>query len=378
MRKKIGLLIGAVALLVMVGAACTSQEQAKVEVKDTTPIKIGWIGALTGDVSSVGTQDKLAAELAVKEINEAGGINGRQLIMIAEDGACDSKIATNAGQKLINVDKVTAIAGGLCSGETLAVAPTAEAGKVPMLSYGSTAPKVSEAGDYIFRNVPSDSYQGKYAANFVYNTLGKRKAAVVYAITDYTEAIAKIFSEEFKKLGGEVVLTDTFLQDVRDLRSQMTKVKNSDADILYFPSYTEAGIVGLKEAQEFGLTMPILGAETFSDPKILAAQGSEGLLYTAPVSNESETFKTKYFAFAGKTDNLPVYASQAYDAVNLLAMVMKKVGTNPEAIKNELYNVKDYQGASGKIGFDKNGDITSADYQVMKVMGGKAAPYQAQ
>lgn len=380
MRKQIGLLVGTLALLVMVGAACsTTEKSVKVEeVKDTSPIKIGWLGPLTGDAATVGVSEKLATELAVKEINEAGGINGRQLNVIYEDGSCDSKTASNAGQKLINVDKVTAIIGGLCSGETLAVAPTAEANKVVMIAYGSTAPKVSDAGDYIFRDVPSDDFQGKYAANFIYNTLGKKKAAVLYAVTDYTEGLAKTFSDEFKKLGGEVALTDTFLQDSRDLRAQMTKVKNSGADVLYFSSYTEAAVVGFKQAQELGLTMQIVGPESFSDPKTVTAQGTDGMLYTVPVAKESDAFKTKYFAFAGKSDNLPVYASQTYDAVNLLAMIMKKVGTNPEAIKNELYNVKDYEGASGKIGFDQNGDITSAEYQVMKVMSGKASKYLAQ
>jgi len=281
-------------------------------------------------------------------------------------------------KKLINIDKVSAIVGGFCSGETLAVAPTAEANKVIMISPASTAPKVSEAGDYIFRNVASDNYQGKFAASYIYNTLGIRKAAVLYAVTDYTQGIATVFAEEFKKLGGEIMVTDNFLQDSRDLRAQLTKVKNSGADVLYFAAQTEAGAVGLKQAQELGITMQIVGAETFSDPKVVTAQGANGMMYTAPLSKESEEFKAKYFAYAGKSDNLPVYASQTYDAINMLAMVMKKVGTNPEAVKNELYNVKNYKGASGEISFDQNGDPVSADYQVMKVTDGKAALYQAQ
>lgn len=93
-------MVGALALLLVVGAACTNQEQAKVEVKDTTPIKIGWLGPLTGDIAAVGTADKLAAELAIKEINDAGGINGRQLTVVYEDGACDAKTDSNAGQKI--------------------------------------------------------------------------------------------------------------------------------------------------------------------------------------------------------------------------------------------------------------------------------------
>jgi branched-chain amino acid transport system substrate-binding protein len=206
MQKQAGIIVAGLSALLLLGAGCSQQtaqvtpqtnEVAVTQQQDTTPIKIGWLGPLTGDVSSVGTADKQAGEIAVKEINDAGGINGRPLEVVYEDGFCDSKTASNAGNKLINIDKVVAIIGGFCSGETLAVAPTAEQNKVVMISPASTAPSISTAGDYIFRDVPSDSYQGKHAANFVYNTLGKRKAAVLYASVDYTQGLADVFSDEY-------------------------------------------------------------------------------------------------------------------------------------------------------------------------------------
>lgn len=373
MSKKTGIVLAGLAVLALLaGAACTSKTQVQ---EDKTPIKLGWLGALTGDVSSIGTVDRQAAELAVKEINDAGGVNGRQLEMIYEDAACDAKIGSNAGNKLINIDKVVAIVGGLCSGETLAVAPVAEQNKVIMMATGATSPAITNAGDFIFRVVASDSYQGKYAANFVYNTLGKRKAAVVYAKTDYTEGLATVFSEEFKKLGGEVVLTDTFLQTDRDLKTQLTKVKESNAEIMCFFAHTEAGIVGLKQAKELGLSMPILGPETFSDPKVVAAQGTEGVMYTLPVSKDSESFKNAFLAFASRTD-VPVYAAQTYDAVKILAQAIKNVGTDTTKIKDELYKTQNYDGVSGSIGFDSNGDLMTAAYDVMVIKNNKAEKYQ--
>lgn len=373
MSKKTGIVLAGLAVLVLLtGAACTSETPKQ---EDKTPIKLGWVGPLTGDVSSVGTVDKQGAELAIKEINEAGGINGRPLEMVYEDGACDAKTASNAGNKLINIDKVVAIVGGFCSSETLAVAPMAEQNKVVVIAPGSTAPSITDAGDFIFRVIPSDSYQGKYAANFAYNTLGKRKAAIVYAKADYTEGLANVFAEEFKKLGGEVLLEESFLQTDRDLKTQLTKVKASLSDFMYFLTYTEAGIVGFKQAEELGMKKTILGAETFSDEKLVTAQGAEGAIFTIPVSNESESFKTTFLTFASRTD-MPVFVTQTYDAVKILAQVMQKAGTDPTEMKNELYKVQDYQGVSGPISFDSNGDLTTAAYDVMVIKSGKAEKYQ--
>lgn len=359
------------ALLVLAGGGCAANKSVTETPKDTSPIKIGWMGPLTGDVATIGAATKQAAELAVKEINDAGGVDGRQLVLLAEDAGCDAKTASNAGNKLINVEKVTAIVGGYCSGETLAVAPVAEQTKTVMVSPASSAPSITNAGDYIFRVTPSDSYQGKFAANYVYNTLGKRKAAVLFAKVDYTEALSNVFAEEFKKLGGEVVLSDSFLQTARDLKTQMSKVKDSGADVLYFATYTEAGAAGLKQAQELGLNIQIIGIDTYEDPKLQSAQGAEGAIYTVPASLASEEFKTKFMA-TYKTEDVPAYVPQTYDTIKLLAAALAKSGSNTEALKTELYNVKNYDGVSGLIGFDDNGDLTTANFEVKKIENGKA------
>lgn len=134
------------------------------------PIKLGFIGPLTGDVASIGEPSLVAAQIAVDEINEEGGINGQPIQLISEDGKCTGVAAANAAQKLVNVDKVIAIIGGLCSGETLAIAPIAEAGKVPTISTCASSPEISTAGDYSFRVYPSDNYQGKFAATHIITT----------------------------------------------------------------------------------------------------------------------------------------------------------------------------------------------------------------
>lgn len=385
MYKKLGAIVATAALLVLAGAGCSSSENQQTPatdnkpVTDTSPIKIGWMGPLTGDVATVGVVAKQAVELAVKQVNDAGGINGRLLEVTYEDTSCDAKAGNNAGNKLINVDKVPVIVGELCSGPLLAVAPLAEQNKVVVVGAGTTAPAISEAGDYIFRVVPSDSYQGKFAAQFAYNTLNKRKVAVLYAKSDFTEGLATVFTDEFKRSGGEIVLSDNFLQTSRDLRTQLTKIKNSGADLIYFPTYTESGVAGLKQAKDLGIKTQILGVDVFDDPKLQAANGAEGALYTMPMSPTTEEFKTKFLATTGLKE-LPVYVTQSYDALNVVATALKQISGNitGEEIKNELYKIKNYKGVSGDIGFDEKGDLVGAKYEVKIIKNGKGEIYQAQ
>jgi len=386
MQKQAGIIVAGLSALLLLGAGC-SQQTAQVtpqannvavnQPQDTTPIKIGWLSPLTGDLAGVGTAIKNAVAMGVKEINAQGGINGRPLDIVYEDSACDPKVASAAGSKLINIEKVTAILGAGCTGETLAVAPMAEQNKVVMLSFASTGPAVTTAGDYIFRDVPSDSYVGKYTADFTFNTLGKKKAAILFSKADFTEQIANIFTDEFKKLGGEIVATESALQTDTDLRTQLTKIKNSGADVLFFPTYTENTLAGLKQAKDLNLSLPTLGIDGFDDPKVLSAVGAEGVMYPKPVSQENAEFKTKFLAENGG-DSIPVYVTQGYDALNILVQTMKKVGTSGEAIKNELYNVKNYAGVSGNISFDKNGDLEKSEYEMMIIKDGKSLKYQAQ
>jgi len=356
------LIAGIVVVIIVVAGALIFTAAPKATGE---PIKIGFIGPLTGDAAYLGQNSKLAAEIAVKEINSAGGINGRPLEIIYEDSKCNAKDGATAGNKLINIDKVPVIIGGACSSETLAVAPIAEQAKTVVLSYCASAPKVSQAGDYIFRDYPSDSFQGDFLAQYVYNS-GIRKAAILYCLSDYCIGLHDIFKQKFEGLGGTIVADEGFEQSSRDLRSQLTKIKESGAEAVYFASYTEATISGLIQAKELGLNAKMFGADAWDDTTIWtnAKEAGEGAKFTtiAPATPE---FHEKFVKETGRNDT--ICAPQAYDAVHIIANVMKKVGTNSELIKNELYNVKDYKGASGTITFDENGDPTEANY-IIKVV----------
>src|SRR3989344_9675955 len=237
------------------------------------PIRIGFIGPLTGDVANIGQNAKAAGENAVAEVNAAGGINGRTLDVIYEDGQCSGTEAANAANKLINIDKVPVILGGACSGETSAFTGLAEQTKTAVLSYCSSVPAITEAGDYIFRDYPSDLYQGAFGADYIFNKLGKKKVAVLYAKSDWGSGIKDVFIDSFKKLGGTIVAEEGYEQTARDLRTNLTKIKTANPEVVYFLGYTEASIPGLKQVKELGLKAVLFGGDAWDDSKIWSEVG---------------------------------------------------------------------------------------------------------
>lgn len=338
------------------------------------PLVIGFIGPLTGDGASLGQNARAGVELAVTEVNAAGGVNGRPLQVIYEDGKCNGKDAANAANKLINVDKVPVILGGACSGETMSFASAAEAAKTVVFSYCSSAPAISDAGDYIFRDYPSDLYQGSFAADYIFNTLKKKTLAVLYVKSDWGSGIKGVFVDAFTKLGGKIVLEEGYEQTSRDLRAQLTKIKAAKPDIVYFLGYTEGSIVGLKQAAELKLKVPMFGGDAWDDPKIFSGAGkaAEGVMYSVVYAPLSDAFKLAMKTKVG-SDEIVACTPPAYDAVHLLSQVMTRVGTDASTIKDALYKTT-YDGgvSSAHIAFDSRGDLVGAGYVVKVVKDGKA------
>src|SRR3989338_6107512 len=172
-------------------------------VNTAGPIQIGAIIPLSGDVAAVGMPIKKAAELALEEINKSGGINGRQLRLNIRDGRCDAREAVNAAETLITIDHVPIIFNGGCSSETLAGAPLAERSRVILFSSSATSPEITNAGEYVFRNAPSDALQGRLLAEAAF-ARGFRRVGVLQEHTDYAADIRSVFSAKFKELGGEI------------------------------------------------------------------------------------------------------------------------------------------------------------------------------
>ena len=341
-------------------------------------ITIGAIQPLTGSAASVGQGARAAIELAVEEINAKGGINGKRLEVLIEDSKCDATAASTAAKKLIEIDNVPVIIGGLCSGETIAVAPFAEKAKVVLFSNCSSNPKISGLGDFVFRDFPSDSFQGKIAAELAFNKLNARKVAVFSCQTDYCAGIREVFKEEFSKIGGAIVADELFDQQTNDVRTQLLKIKETNPDLVYFLAYSAEAAVGIRQAKELGLEKPMLGADAWDDPALWSTVGNagEGAMYTAVFSPKNEKFMEALALKVGKGNETLYCSGQAFDAVKIIADAMRQCGTESSCIKNALYKLQDYKGISGTISFDKNGDLATANYAIKIVKNGTAEEYR--
>src|SRR3989344_5584907 len=260
------------ALLVLAG--CSVQE------KGAAPLKLGFTGPLTGDAASIGIPDREAVQLAVEEFNAK---SPKKIEVVYEDDRCEPKLGTTAVQKLMSQDKVPAIIGPLCSAVLLSSAPMLEEAKVIALSYGATNPKIKDAGDYIFRVTPSDAGQGKKGAEMA-KTQVVAKVAVIYRNDDWGVGLKDVFTTEAKNLGLEVVAVEAIEPGSNDARTQLTKIKEADPELIYMPVFPAETPIVLKQAKELGFTIPMLGADASKDDAAIAAAGdaAEGLVVTLP------------------------------------------------------------------------------------------------
>lgn len=337
-------------------------------------IKLGVMLPLTGDLANLGASAKAGVEVAIEEINSQGGINNAKITALIEDSKCQPKDSASIAQKFISINKVNAILGDICSGDTLAAAPIVETAKTPLISPCSSNPDITKAGDYIFRVFPSDAFQGVRAAEHAKNELKFNKAAILYINNAYGEGLKETFKKRFTELGGEVIAEEGYVQGSKDIRTQLLKIKEVNPEIVYFPSYTEDAIVGLKQKDEIGwITATFLGTDAWADPKLFneAKNSAEGAQWLEVKSYGSpQNFQTKMEAKLG-TNEVPACGPQSYDIVYLLKQAIENSGENfGVGLKNELYKTS-LQGISGNIEFDENGDLKKAEYVIKTVQNEK-------
>jgi branched-chain amino acid transport system substrate-binding protein len=326
-------------------------------------IKIGCITPLTGDNASYGRQTKEGVDLAVKEINAKGGVYGKNIVITYEDDQANPSIATEAIQKLINSTKVKIIIGGFNSRCTLAMAPIAEKNKVVLISASSTADDIKNAGDYIFRIVPTNAAQGKTMADFAIDNLKARSAAVLYVNDDYGITLKDGVISQFKARGGEIKIIEAFNPNERDFRSQLAKIKAIEADVVFFPAlYQECGLI-LRQAREIGINQSFIGGDGAIDPKLIeiAKEAAENSYYTnlsmgfgvtdAEINAFMNSFKAKY----GKEPS--AYNAYAYDVVCVIAEALRLSKGTQDRAKESLYEIKDFRGVTGITTFDSYGEV---------------------
>lgn len=357
-------------------------------------IKVGSVAAVTGPIAELVVPIVAGRNLAAEHVNAQGGLlDGQKMVLILADGQCDPKAGVDAGQKVVNVEQVVAIVGASCSGETngMAQAVSIPAGVVSV-SDSATAPSISDLkdNDLVFRTAASDAYQGAALAQLAWNE-GFRKLAVTYSNDDYNAGIAKVFVEKFTDLGGEVTANQVHEPNKASYRSEVTTLSQGGPEgLALFAYYGGSGITIIRNALETGAFTKFFGADGMYDVSVIEQIGADNLkgniwLTAAAADPDNESYKMFAEEFAAKTglDPAAPYASQGYDATFLIALAIEKAGApdrskisaalrevaNPpgevirpgewEKAKKLIAEGKDinYEGASGTVDFDANGDV---------------------
>lgn len=351
---------------------------SNMKIGGDSPIRIGFIGPLTGDAVSYGEPIHNAVRLAVDEINASGGVNGRMVEVIYEDGKCANKDAVNAAQKLVNIDKVRFIIGGVCSGETLPILPITDPAGVLVLSPSASSPNLTGAGDLFFRNNPSDDSGGTFMANLMINQYGVEKVAIISEETDYAQGLGRVFVDWFQSLGGFVVAGENFVSGTDDFRSILTKIKAAKPDAIFINPQTEiAGGTIARQIRELGIEVPLFGSNILSGAKAIEIAGDavEGLvLFDSPGLNPNNAkaahFLTQYQARYGDL-SIEFYLGAGYDAVYILSLAIATAGEDAHSVRDFLHGMPNYPGVIGTYGFDGNGDLTGIEHVVKRVEGGE-------
>lgn len=379
MKKNLvsGILASVMAMTLLVGCGENSTSGGSNTGSKDDVIKIGAIGPLSGPASTYGVSVKEGAQLLEKEVNAAGGINGKQIKFIFEDDQADPNSSMQAFNKLVDNEKVSAILGPVTSGASLAVAPNATSRQIPMITPTATEPTITKVGgEYMFRGCFVDSFQGEVLAKYSSETLKYKTAAVLYnAGSDYSKGIADSFKAKFEAAGGTVGEFLTYNDKDTDFKAQLTKIKSLNPDVLVLPDYYN--VVGLiaKQARGMDIKSQLLGGDGWESEELtkIGQDSVNGALYINHYYSADEDPAVKTFVDSYKKEynkEPDAFAALSYDTSKILVKAIEKAGkTDGAAIKDALAGME-MTSVTGNIKFnDERSAIKSA--AIIKIDGDK-------
>ncbi|MCJ7709136.1 MAG: ABC transporter substrate-binding protein, partial [Anaerolineales bacterium] len=371
------------------------------------PLKIGLLIDYTGSLAEFGPVIETGAQLAVKQINAAGGVLGKPVELVKADSGTNPQVATEAATRLINVNGVQAIVGSLSSGVTIAVAEgVAVPNKVIMISPASTSPGLSAVvdDDFLYRTVLSDAAQGVVLADWAIEQ-GYKKVSTLYTNNAYGKGLSDQFVKSFEAAGGTVPAAVSHEQEQTSYLSELQKATEGEPDALAALSYPVEGAIYIREAIENDLIKTFLLCDGTKSKDIITAVGAdvlEGTTGTSPsTTGKSELttdFDADYQAEYGEPVPSRPYVREAYDGVIAIALAAEAAkSTDPSKIRDQLREVNgppgqkigagaagvaqalkavkagtdiDFEGAASTINWDDNGDILTGDIEIFKITGG--------
>jgi branched-chain amino acid transport system substrate-binding protein len=341
-------------------------------------VKVGEYASLTGKEATFGTSSHEGTLMAIEEINATGGLLGKKLELLTEDTQSKAGEPATVVNKLIARDNVIAVLGEVASTLSREAAPICQTNKVPMISPSSTNPKVTEAGDYVFRVCFIDPFQGTVMANFATKTLQAKKVAVFTdAKSDYSKGLAKFFKDRFIANGGTIVAELDYNGGDKDFKAQITAIKAASPDGVFIPGYyTDVALICV-QAKQLGLAVPLFGGDGWESEKLaeIGRDAVEGHYFSTHYHPDVGSEMSKKFVenyrkrWNGK--NPDALAACGYDSALVLADVIKRAGSFDKAkIRDALAATKDFQAVTGVITIDEHRDAKKSAV-ILQVKDGK-------
>jgi branched-chain amino acid transport system substrate-binding protein len=348
-------------------------------------LKIGGTYNLTGAMASLDVPAANGSKLAVKEINAAGGVLGRQIQYILYDGKTDSATNGNIATQLASSDGVVAIVGNTDSDSALAIGPIAQKAGIPYLTAGATSPQLpNQVGDNMFLEPFGDNVQAAAGAEFAVSKLGGKTCWLLWDKgAEYTTLLAKYFKARFLELGGKVLLEDTYTQGDTDFSAQITRLKAQKPlpAFLYVAALqaSDAGAIA-KQIRDAGITLPMIGGDGYDGPELVGVggKGAENVFFTTHSLMDSAlgTAKVKAFiaAYTKEYGHEPesAFAALGYDAVYLMVNAVKRAGSaDPAAIRKALAATKGFDGVTGSVTYQPGQRIPQKTVTIVAIKNGK-------
>ena len=328
------------------------------------PFKIGVAGPMTGQYATYGASHKAGAELAMEELNAAGGVNGGEVSLSIGDDLGDPKEAVLVAQKFIDDSDLVVVDGHQFSGATIAAAGKYEPAGLTMITPSATQPDITGMGAFIWRICMTDAVQGKGLADYSVGTLGLKNVAIMYDNSDYGRGLADAYDEGIKAAGGTIVEKQQYATGDTDFKAQLTKIKGANPDLIFLSGYYPEGSKIAQQAKELGMDVQMLGSDGYASDELpkLGGAAVEGMLVSTFFDYTKEDPAVQKFvdAYKAKFDgaNPDWFVANSYDVVMLAAAAATKAGSNDRtAINDALATVGTYEGISGPITFDENGDV---------------------
>ena len=392
------------ALMLLVPLAVTHAGEGARAQDEAGPLRIAVLFPFTGDLSDFGQPFLQAAELAVNQINEAGGVNGQPIELVQGDSATSPQQAVEEARRLIDLEGVSAIVGPAGSGETLPVAEsvTGPAGVLEItMSATSPALTIANDNDFLFRTVISDAAQGVVMAD-VAREQGFESACVLYVNNAYGQGLNEAFADRFTAEGGTITAQVPHEQEQASYASEIASCTEGDPDVLIGAAYPESGRVFLRELVESGNAPSLIFSDGLQSPDMFAElgwevfEGSYGTAAGAPETDAAATFQQAWEEAYGEIPAVP-YLREINDAIYLIALAAEQAGsTDSTAIRDALRDVANepgttvgpgpegwqaavasieagedinYEGAAGSVDLDENGDVSKGTIIVWQVQG---------